>query len=100
MKRLLPLLLVLVAATSTLHAQDVSKWTPSFTVATSSGTVASGTHSVTFILSSDFVGTIMGTAATGATITVPLVLICQNEHRHPDIVYTRSAGTLWILTER
>ena len=100
MKRVLPLLAALVTATSALSAQDVSKWVPALTAATTSGSVATGTHSVTFILSSDYTGTIMGTAATGATLAQPLTYRCENEHRHGAIAYTVTAGTLWILTER
>lgn len=100
MKRLFLIAGLAMTLSGSALGADITTWTPSVTAATSSGTVAKGTHSVTFILSSDFVGSITGTAVTGAVVTVPLTFVCQGEHRHPAIAYTRSAGTLFILTER
>ena len=71
--------------------------TPAFTAATSSGTVAAGAKSVIFNFSPDFTGTILGTtvdlnAMGGIPFTAP------SNDTLGAIIYTRSAGTLYITS--
>lgn len=64
---------------------------------TSSGSVAASAIWVTFMLSSDFVGTINGVTISG-TAVLSVALPAVPGYKYPAIAYTRSAGTLTITT--
>lgn len=69
--------------------------TPAGSAVTSSGTVAAGKRSVTFIADSSFTGTVLGVALNASesiTFTAPVGFTLGA------IVYTRTAGTLRIFT--
>lgn len=66
------------------------------TVGTGSGSVSAGALWVTFVLSSDFTGSIAGqtlAGATGASITFPSM-----GKKYPAIAYVVTTGTLTIFT--
>jgi hypothetical protein len=69
------------------------------TAATSSGTVSAGAIQITFVASSDFVGTIDGAfpipASAGFTATAT-----NGSGGLDAIPYTRTAGTLYIMEVR
>jgi len=67
--------------------------TPSFEAAVVSGTVAAGARSVSFTSSSDFVGTVLGVSFPA---NVSMGFQAQLGHTLAALVYTRSAGTLYI----
>ena len=67
--------------------------TPVLSSVSSSGSVAEGYTSVTLITSSDFAGTILGTAATASTTYT----FSANGNPLSAIAYTRSAGTIQII---
>lgn len=62
----------------------------------SDGTVAAGAFSVTFLPSSDFVGTIDGLSYPGSAWTA-ISFQADSGRTLPAIAYTRSAGTLGIV---
>jgi len=67
--------------------------TPIMTNVSTSGTVAAGYASVTMVTSADFVGTILGLAATAST-TYPF---SSNGNPLSAITYTRTAGSIQII---
>lgn len=71
-----------------------SERTPAASVVTASGTVAAGKKSVALIPSADFAGTILGVDVG----TQPLTFEAPAGDTLAAIVYTRSAGSLTILT--
>jgi opacity protein-like surface antigen len=96
---LLALFVVLFAAVA--PAADYTALSPEFSAVTASGTVTKGAHFVTFKLSSDFAGSILGQAIVAGTVPNNEVRFeTTNDHVLPDIAYTRTAGTLWIVTVR
>lgn len=73
--------------------------TPTLTIASSNGTIASGARYVSIALSDDFAGTIMGTAVTPADVS-SITFAAPTGSTLTAISYTRSAGKLIILTLR
>ena len=67
--------------------------TPVMTSVSANGTVAAGYTSVTMVTSADFVGTILGLAATAST-TYPF---SSNGNPLSAITYTRAAGSIQII---
>ena len=67
--------------------------TPVMTNVTASGTVAAGYTSITMVTSTDFVGTILGLAATAST-TYPF---SSNGNPLSAITYTIGAGSIQII---
>ncbi len=70
--------------------------TPTITAVTSSGSVASGARALWFELSSDFEGTILGRAYTGAATSVVNIPVPLGDYLGA-VAYTRSAGALYIF---
>lgn len=90
-KRLVNLLIALLAKTSPTTALTVSA-----SVVSTSGSVTSGARYVDMLFSSDFDGTLLGVAILGSALTAysfPAV----GEHTYPAIAYTRSAGSITIV---
>jgi hypothetical protein len=72
--------------------------TPSISTVTTNGTVAAGALKVVFIFSSNFAGTLLGAAFTGAVddeITLEV-----EDNLLPAIPYTVSAGSARIVAYR
>ncbi len=67
--------------------------TPTFIAAVLSGTVAAGAKSVSFTSSADFAGSILGTTFPPNS---SIGFAAQDGHSLSALVYTRSAGTLYI----
>lgn len=63
-----------------------------------SGTVAAGKKYISFILSSDFAGTIDGETFAGATDAFYDVPKLENGETYAALAYTRSAGSLRITS--
>ena len=89
--------LQLLAAGITTTPGTGTTRTPAFTAATSSGTVTAGAKSVTFIFSTDFAGTILGTTIDLSTMG-SITFTAPSGDTLSAIAYTRSAGTIYIQT--
>lgn len=91
MKKLL-LILLIVPWCALAKDTDVD-----ITLATTSGTVAARAKSVTFIFSSDFVGTVKGVAFTGAADSSITLNTPQPGDVLSSIAYTVTAGSVRIV---
>jgi len=93
MKKLLLLLALLTLSCSTLQSSNLGV---AITTATTSGTVARGAKSVTFIFGSTFTGTIGDSSFAGSTDS-SLHIVAPTGDIMLEIPYTVTAGTVRIV---
>lgn len=102
MKNAIPRLAVLLLAVIGLAVGSVSaqtagtQRTPTITTAVASGAVPAGTRKLTFIFSSDFTGTVLGAAFTGAS-DASVTIDAPAGDTLGEVAYTVTSGSIRIV---
>ena len=94
--RKMALMLEVISGVTNPTTLTPNVYTPHVTVATTNGTVSSGSRQVTFTFLTGFTGTVLGQAYTASS--APLILIAPSNSTFGSIAYTVSAGSVQIVS--
>lgn len=87
---------VLLVGSSAPTPASLAEATPTITSVNSNGTVAAGAVGLTFVLSTDFAGTILGATYSGTTTSSQTIPV-PSGYKLGAVAYTISAGSMLIV---
>lgn len=87
---------VLLVGSAAPTPASLAEATATITSVNSNGTVAAGAIALTFVLSSDFAGTILGATYSGTTTSSQTIPV-PSGYKLTEVAYTISAGSMLIV---